>query len=1104
MKIMFLQELTGGLFGGLLLNGRFKGLFTRTPVLAVLLLTAVVAACAGPKSSGPKSSGPTPVTADCIFAEDNGTQDCGLIVLPQVFNYAAIYNITVGKETTIGFGELGLGNFTFTQIINGNISDPKSVPSPVSNNNQLMLLASATALNLNISGIANNVFGEFYIDLVQHNNTAVKVRYTISITAVNDAPAFLAVRGSESQFDATATPARYDFADIPFNSTTGYSVGNVSTTDVDDDAITYGIDGGTNVTNLFQINQATGEITLKKVAVNSGNSPIEYTFNVTASDGKGGSASIEIAVSVLPDNEAPVFRAVRGSGQFTEANETTATPANYNFADIPHNSLINRLVGNVSTTDDDGDTVTYNISGGDNDIALFQINLTTGVITLKVTADTAVNSGNYTFNVTASDGKGGSAIATISVAVLPNLAPVFSASSYTFANISLPSSLSAGHSVGNVSATDPDGLVGAPPVSYSISGEADDIALFNISSTGEITLIAMAVNSVEHQFNVIASDSEGASTTATISVAVLDPTPPVFDSATYNFDLSLAMGNTQGVVVGNVSAVDAEGTLFDYSLSDSNDLFGFAAADNADETRNIILLRSVTIYDLAEFPVTFQIVATHQVGGLPSMLVDVTVNLNNDLSLDDDSDADRIADFYDAFPDDETKIVNGSGDPSDPYIISNIYQLQAVAGVDHTGTALDSSIFTSYVFLYGTDASDQLTKHYKLANDIDASNTTDTAIWAKPAIDSDNFVGYGWTPIAGKSGQSFSGSFSGEGYAINGLNIRVRQGDNSKHFGLFGINNGNITALGLKNIDMVIEAPENTYTKSTTIDNIALGSHTGGLVALNQEDGIISYSYTNGYVNASLDAIGGLVGVNEGEISYSYASMDHVIGAGDTGGLVGANEGGAILSTYVTSRCVRTNQGIVGGNGAAGGLVGSISGEGAIINTAYILTGGVARGLISDDTSLGVVAAERDDDRLGGSNVTIEATYWHGNNNFLGINKERADGKHDTGRSGDNTGTANIEPDQLQGCGLGGVIIADASPVPTTCTGLFPSSDWGNTTDSNAGTFDITRGWTFTANQPPSLSAVRSSDNRPLLPSAAEQKNQNLVAEASSCPSIGS
>ncbi len=910
------------------LQGLKRRLFTRMPVLAVLLLTAVVAACAGPKSSDstspPSTTTPPPMTtANCMFAEDNGTQDCGLIVLPQVFNSNTTYNITVGEVLAgqeVNTDKIGVSNFNFTQIIQGD-----TLNHPVNFNQtqkQLTLLANATAVNITIIDITPNLFGEFYIDLdlvlVNNSKTTVKVkvRYTISITPVNDAPVF-------------SLPS-YSFADIPFNSTTGYSVGNVSTTDIDNDTISYSISGETNVTNLFQIS-STGEITLKKVAVNPGNAPIPYAFNVTASDGNDGSVTTEITVMVLTDNQAPVFRAVRGSGQFTEANETTATPANYNFADIPHNSLINRLVGNVSTTDDDGDTVTYNISGGDDDIALFNIS-STGEITLRaIAANPGTSPIPYAFNVTASDGKGESATATISVAVLPNLAPVFEASSYTFANISLPSSLSAGHSVGNVSATDPDGLVGAPPVSYSISGEADDIALFNISSTGEITLIAMAVNSVEHQFNVIASDSEGASTTATISVTVGDLTPPVFTRTPYNFDLSLAMANAAGVVVGNISAMDEDGTAFDYSL-EAHDLFQLASAKNGDGSINITLLEPATLSDFAASSITFQVVATHRVGGTSSEPANITVNLINDLQPNDDFDGDGVMGLYDAFPHDGAESVTGNGAAGTPYIISNIYQLQAIAGVDHTGTALGSSGFTNNGFLYGTTAADQLTKHYKLNQNIDASNTTDNAFWAKSAVGSNDFIGHGWTPIAGGENQVFSGSFAGEGYHIHNLNMDLQVANNKDTFGLFGTNGGNISAVGLTNINMQIAAINGSFINDTSLagngetDSYTLGS--GALVGTNNEGGSIKYAYSTGIVNVEGLYTGGLVGVNIGNITYSYSGVS-VTGRRYTGGLVGVfgvpvTTSAEVASSYATGNVTATGDTVAI---RAGGLVGGLAQE---------------------------------------------------------------------------------------------------------------------------------------------------------------------------------
>ena len=1102
MKIIFLQNLTGGLFGGILkglLKNRLNGLFARTPTIAVLLLTAVIAACASSSKSNDSS------TADCTFAEDVGTKDCGSITLPQIFDSPTTYNVTVGEVGEETTNNIRFSNFIFTQIINGSVSGRGALTS-----DRLILAANVDTLNITISGIAPNVFGNFYIelDLFSVNNiaaaVAVKVRYTISITSVNDAPVFVRGNSPGVQFDSAndARNASYGFAGIPFNSTAGYSVGNVSVTDIDNDTITYRIIGGADDIALFQINPTTGEsakgeITLKAIA--DADSVGDYTFNVTANDGKKDGITIAVInVRVLPDNQPPMFEAGNNPEvRFTLADG--ATPATYTFAGIPFNSIADYLVGNVSARDDDGDTVTYNISGGTDDDALFTINSTTGVITLGAVA---TNDGNlsisYTFNVIASDSKGGSTMAVINVRVLPNQPPMFIAVSglesqfiaendtgrplYNFDGVPINSAM--GYSVGNVLATNPDGNTPTYSISidYLINEDINtrvENALFTIdSATGEVTLIATAVaaNSGMYQVNVTATDDQGVNATATISVYV-DNSIPVFDGrAPYEFDLSLSAA-VDGVVIGNVSATDEQRTLFDYSLAkDGNlfeDLFEPATADNADGTRNIILSRDANLSDFAVPSITFQVVARHQSGGLVSN-ADVTVNLINDLELDSDFDEDGVQGFYDAFLHDATMNVTGNGEPGTPYIISNIYQLQAIAGVDHEGTPLSLSDFTGNSFLYGTDAADQLTKHYKLANDINASATADTAIWAKPEVE--GYIGRGWTPIAGNSGQSFSGSFSGEGYAINSLEILARQGDNSKHFGLFGINNGNITAVGLQNINMVIQAVGNNYLGTTTVDTIVDGSHAGGLVALNQEDGNITYSYTTGLANGSMDAMGGLVGLNQGKISYSYSTAT-VQGAGDTGGLVGTNEGGSLLSSYATGS-VNGSTGIFGRVGTAGGLAGSISGAGAIISTSY------AAGNVSDkegDTgaSLGGVVAES----IGSdSGVTIESSYW--DRDTTGVARG-VGGNRSTNGHGDETGTTGLTTAKLQGCKLDGAFIPEGTDP--TCTFntvvLFPTSNWGvDTTDG------VTRSWMFNAGKYPSLSAVRSSDSKDLLPSAADQE----------------
>ena len=835
MQTIFLQNLTGGLFGGIL-----KGLFARTPTVAVLLLTAVIAACAS--SSDSNSSGPTTTTpptttpADCTFAEDvGGSTDCGLLTLTQNLN-STTYDITVGEVLAgqeVNTDKLGLSNFTFIEIINGSASDSQlEVATP------LTFSADATALNITISGIEDDVFGEFYIELVKSDDASVKVRYTISITAVNDLPVF--------------DPPSYNFDGIPLNSPAGYSVGNVSVTDIDNDTITYSIIGGTDVTNLFQISAATGEL-------------------------------------------------ATGSAR--------------------------------------------------------------GEITLKVMA---TNSGPYTFNVIASDGNDGSTMAVITVEVIP-----------------------------------------------------------------------------------------------------ADTTPPVFTPTSYSFDLLFSEAN-DGAVVGNVLATDV--TPFDYSLRSAGDLFGRADAKNADGSINITLLRDAILNDFVSSSVTFQVVATHQGGGISSM-AEVTVNLIND----DDTDGDGIKGFYDAFPDNAAVNVTGSGNSSHPYIISNIYQLQAIAGVDHEGTALGSSGFTNNGFLYGTDATDQLTKHYILADDIDAS---DTAVWAKPAVTT--YVGYGWTPIAGKEGQLFSGSFNGDGYAVSNLNMSLRAAAITDTFGLFGTNSGNISAVGLANIEMRIQVVggsaldfdnDGSDVDTTNIPNVG----SGGLVGENEQSGIIQYSYVSGLVNATADKVGALVGSNQGEISYSYSTAA-VEGRLDAGGLVGSNTaGGRVLSSYATGDVngdYGTRRTAAPYDSVVGALVGHINDdESNVVNASY------ATGVPTFETSsedIGSLVGQL------GLTTAIASSYWYNNPDITVMGIGNLDDSNFPGHRG-------LSNAQLQGCGLGGIVIAGASPVPTTCTDLFPTSNWGNTTIMTTDG-DIERGWIFNADEYPSLSAVRSSDNKQLFPSAAEQE----------------
>lgn len=174
----------------------------------------------------------------------------------------------------------------------------------------------------------------------------------------------------------------------------------------------------------------------------------------------------------------------------------------------------------------------------------------------------------------------------------------------------------------------------------------------------------------------------------------------------------------------------------------------------------------------------------------------------------------------------------GEGISSNPYKISTCLELQSI----NNGTSL----------------------YYKLIKEVDCSNTK---TWNS---------GAGFISI-GNDSNRFSGYFNGDGYKVKNLFINRSSLDNQ---GLFGYSTGNLTKLGLENINI-----------------------------------------TGRYF------VGGLSGTSGGNISYSYSTNGTVIGKGMVGGLVGRSISPSILSNvYSTLNVTETNN--TGTNVGNGGLIG--------------------------------------------------------------------------------------------------------------------------------------------------------------------------------------
>lgn len=255
---------------------------------------------------------------------------------------------------------------------------------------------------------------------------------------------------------------------------------------------------------------------------------------------------------------------------------------------------------------------------------------------------------------------------------------------------------------------------------------------------------------------------------------------------------------------------------------------------------------------------------------------------------------------------------SGSGTQTDPYIITNVSELQDMK--------------------YLLDA------HYKLGNDINAS---ETATWND---------GKGFEPIGGTAlygGQPFIGSLRGADHTVSGLEINR---SNKPGVGLFGgigesepTNDGGVENLSLVNINVsggsdnvgglvgVADAPINTVSVNGSVNGSK--DRTGGVVGY-LKTGTIKNTSAGVSVNGN-NKVGGLVGRSGGNISRA-SSTGSVSGDNEVGGLVGY-AGAPVNDTMSTSTVTGTDN--------VGGLVGEIISN--KINTSF------AAGTVTGSSNVG-------------------------------------------------------------------------------------------------------------------------------------------------------
>ncbi len=422
--------------------------------------------------------------------------------------------------------------------------------------------------------------------------TSTSKAVTLNVNDLNDTnPVFSGVATGNVDENALTSTVVYD--------------ANATDADTHFGAVTYSL-GNANDEAAFTIDTATGEVRLRASADYETKS--SYTIVVTASQGDVTSGitstprTVTISVNNLNDN-APVFH-----------NDATVS--------INENSATSVVVFDANATDADGPgTIVYGLSG--DDASLFNINSSTGEVTLKSQADYETKS-SYHFSVDATQGTGPAASSSFAVTLnvnnLNDNAPVFHNAVTT---VSVEENSSTSVVLFNADATDADNGT----IVYSLSGA--DAALLDINTTnGNVTLRDPAdfEGKSSYDFSVVATQGTGPTASTSLAVKLnvtnVNDNAPVFHNADTNPNVDEGSPTSQVVFTADATDADNQGAIA-YSLTGED-----AALLNIDASTGEVTLRDEADFEGQE-SYSFTVVATQGTGPFASSTLDVVLDVND-------------------------------------------------------------------------------------------------------------------------------------------------------------------------------------------------------------------------------------------------------------------------------------------------------------------------------------------------------------------------------------------------------------------------------------------------------------------------------------------
>ncbi|MDY0874496.1 cadherin domain-containing protein [Dongia rigui] len=368
--------------------------------------------------------------------------------------------------------------------------------------------------------------------------------FNITITDVNEAPASLI----DSQ---SATNS------VDENAATGTTVGITALASDPDtgDTLTYFLSDDAG--GRFQIDATTGAVTVANGTLLDHESAASHSITIVATDSGGLTKSETFSIAVTNVNETPL--------SLVDAN---AAPNS-----VSENAASGTVVGITALASDPdiSDTLTYSLS--DNAGGRFQINATTGVVTVANGALLNYEAaGSHSITVIATDSGGLTHSETFNIAVTDvNEAPASLSDSNPAANSVAENSVT-GTVVGITAlASDPDA---GDSVTYSLSNSAG--GRFQIdANTGVVTVANGALLNYEaatsYNITIVATDTGGLTRSQTVAVGVTNvneaPVSIIDAHSSLNHVEEYAETGTIVGVTALASDPDAGDTL-SYSLSD--------------------------------------------------------------------------------------------------------------------------------------------------------------------------------------------------------------------------------------------------------------------------------------------------------------------------------------------------------------------------------------------------------------------------------------------------------------------------------------------------------------------------------------------------------